>query len=228
MFLNHLKNPFLNAQLSETNFGKLASIHLELLKANNVHTGYTDLIAATEPLYGSFIHALSSGSGSSSIKGSKTMRSNEAIAQLKQFISRKEGVIADLFPRKSSTYQEFFPAGLMEYRLGTKANLQPLTERFIQAAHTYQNVIGNHIAIEAQQLLDTYLSSRTEQLQAMGNVKGMSEDGKTKRKALAVQMYKNLLRILLENADNPDYAKAYYDVSFVRKARKETKEEQVA
>ena len=78
---------------------------------------------------------------------------------------------------------------------------------------------------EAQALLDTYITIRTQQLQAIGSVKGISGESKACRKALAIQLYKNLLHILLINAEQTDQVKAYFDVSFVKKtARKEEKQ----
>jgi hypothetical protein len=223
MFLYHLRNPFLNTEISDVNFGKLASTHIERLKAGNTSKRYDALIASTEPLYQSFVGTLFTGSGSSSAKESKTMRTNETLNALKAYIGRKEGVIADKFPRNSPAYQEFFPQGLKEYRNASKKNLQVVAERFIKAALTHTAILGKDISKEAQSLLDAYVSSRTEQLQAIGSVKGISSESKSRRRTLAVQLYKNLLHILLENADQTSQVKDYFDVSFLRRVRKEEK-----
>jgi hypothetical protein len=223
MFLNHLRNPFLNAEISDTNFGKLASTHIERLKASNTSNRYDGLITLTEPLYQAFVGTLFTGSGSSSTKESKTMRTNETLNALKAYIGRKEGVIADKFPRNTPVYQEFFPQGLKEYRNASKKNLQVVAERFVKAAQTHSTVLGKDIAKEAQSLMESYVNCRTEQLQAIGSLKGISSESKSKRKALAVQLYKNLLHILLENAEQTGQAKDYFDISFLKKARKEEK-----
>lgn len=223
MFLNHLRNPFLNAEISDVNFGKLASTHIERLKVSNTGNRYSNLIIATEPLYQSFVATLFTGSGSTSSKESKTMRTNEALTNLKAYIGRKEGVIADKFPRNSPLYQEFFPQGLKEYRSASKKNMQVVAGRFIKAAQTYKNDLGEEIAMQAQSLLDVYITNRTEQLQAIGSVKGISSDSKIRRRALSVQLYKNLLHILMENAEQTSKVKDYFDISFLKKARKEEK-----
>jgi hypothetical protein len=223
MFLNHLRNPFINLQTSDANFSKLAGTHLERLKANNTGNRFEALILQTEPLYQAYINTLTAGSGSSSSKESKTVSTNDAIANVKAYISRKEGVIADKFPKKTSVYQEFFPLGLSEYRLASNKNLQLLTERFIKAAQIHSAVLGKDIAKEAQVLLDTYASSRTQQLQAIGSVKGISGESKARRKALALQLYKNLLQMLLANIDQTENVKTYFDTSFLKKARREEK-----
>lgn len=223
MYLHHLKNPFLNADISDANFGKLASTHLERLKSNNTNKRYDSLIALTEPLYLAFVGTLFTGSGSSSTKESKTMSTNDALVSLKAFIARKEGVIADKLPRKSPAYQEFFPQGLKEYRSASKKNLQVVAERFIKAAQTHQAILSKELVKETQTLLDAYVTSRTQQLQAIGSVKGISGESKARRKALAIQLYKNLLQILLENAEQTENVKAYFDISFVKKIRREEK-----
>lgn len=223
MFLNHLRNPFINLQTSEANFNKLAGTHLERLKANNTGNRFESLILQTEPLYQAYISTITTSSGTSSTKESKTVSTNEAIANLKTYISRKEGVIADKFPKKTSVYQEFFPLGLSEYRLASKKNIQLLAERFIKAAQLHSATIGKEIAKEAQSLLDIYTASRTQQLQAIGSVKGMSGESKARKKALALQLYKNLLHILLENVEQTDQVKTYFDISFLRKTRREEK-----
>lgn len=223
MFLYHLRNPFLNPEISDVNFGKLASTHIERLKAGNTANRYDALIASTEPLYLAFVSTLFTGSGSSSAKESKTMRTNETLNALKAYIGRKEGVIADKFPRNSPAYQEFFPQGLKQYRNASKKNLQLVAECFIKAVQTHTGVIGKDIVKEAQSLLDAYVSSRTEQLQAIGSLKGISSESKSRRKALAIQLYKNLLHILLENAEQTSQVKDYFDISFLKKVRKEEK-----
>jgi hypothetical protein len=146
---------------------------------------------------------------------------NEAIANLKVYISRKEGVVADKFPKKTPVYQEFFPLGLSEYRLASNKNLQLIIERFIKAAQIHSHVVGKDIAKEAQVLLDAYTTSRTQQLQAIGSLKGLSGESKARRKALALQLYRNLLQILLENVEQTDAVKKYFDTSFIRKSRRE-------
>jgi hypothetical protein len=223
MFLNHLRNPFLSLQTSDANFSKLAATHLERLKANNISNRFENLILQTEPLYQAYITTLTTGSGTSSSKESKTVSTNEAIANLKTYISRKEGVIADKFPKKTPVYQEFFPLGLSEYRIASKKNLQMLAERFVKASQIHSAVLGKDIAKEAQVLLDIYASSRTQQLQAIGSVKGISGESKARRKALALQLYRNLLQMLLEHVEQTEYVKTYFDTSFLRKARREEK-----
>ena len=223
MFLNHLRNPFLSLQTSDANFSKLAGTHLERLKANNTANRFESLILQTEPLYQAYITTLTTGSGTSSSKESKTVSTNEAIANLKAYISRKEGVIADKFPKKTPVYQEFFPLGLSEYRIASKKNMQVLAERFTKAAQTHATVLGKDMAKEAQALLEAYTSSRTQQLQAIGSVKGISGESKARRKALALQLYRNLLRMLLENVEQTESVKAYFDTSFLRKVRREEK-----
>jgi hypothetical protein len=98
-----------------------------------------------------------------------------------------------------------------------------LAERFVKASQIHSSVLGKDIAKEAQALLDTYASSRTQQLQAIGSVKGISGESKARRKALALQLYRNLLQMLLEHVEQTEYVKTYFDTSFLRKARREEK-----
>jgi hypothetical protein len=222
MLQNFLKNPFL-AKSSDANFGKLVSIHLESLKAANTDNRHSSLITTTEPLYLEFASTLSTKSGNNSAKGGKTVRTHEAFTSIKAYISRKEGVIADKFPRQSATYREFFPIGLSEYHKASKANIQLLAERFIRTAQANANVLGSEMASEAKDLVDTYLATRNAQLQAMGSVKGLSSESKAKRKALAIQLYRNLLHLLASHVEDTGQVKNYFDTAIRQKPKKEVK-----
>jgi hypothetical protein len=83
-------------------FGRLASTHLERLKATNTNDRYLSLIAATRPLYSAFMYSIAAGIGTSADRKSKTVSTDEAVKAIKNYISRKEGVLADRFPRKSA------------------------------------------------------------------------------------------------------------------------------
>jgi hypothetical protein len=221
MIQRHLQNPFLNSAASDVLFGRLAGTHLERLKAANANDRYLSLIAATQPLYSAFMHSITAGIGTSADRKSKTVSTDEAVKAIKGYISRKEGVLADRFPRKSAEYQAIYPQGVSQYRVANKASLPVLTERFIGSVREHGGEAGRQIAEEAQALLDHYQTLRNGQLQAIGSAKGLSTDSGEKRKALAVQLYKNLLTLLLVHAESPAAVENFFDVSFLRKVRKE-------
>ncbi|MGB4774355.1 MAG: hypothetical protein WBP45_04225 [Daejeonella sp.] len=219
MILFHLNNPFINSRISNANFNKMAQTHLARLKANNASKQFDGLINATDPLHEEYKKALVSGSGTSSVKEVQTMSADEGIKGIRAFISRKEGVINDKFSRKSAAYQEFFPLGLSEYTQASKKNIQLITERLIKACENSEVSAINELGTELKALLDAYLDNRETQLKSIGSVKTLSNKGKTQRDQLALQLYINLLSLLLMYASDTDKVKAYYDESFLKKAK---------
>ncbi|MGB4776213.1 MAG: hypothetical protein WBP45_13645, partial [Daejeonella sp.] len=75
------------------------------------------------------------------------------------------------------------------------------------------------LGVELKALLDAYLDSRETQLESIGSVKTLSNKGKTQRDQLALQLYINLLSLLLMNPADTDQVKAYYDESFLKKVK---------
>jgi hypothetical protein len=136
------------------------------------------------------------------------------------YVIRKEGFIRDMFYEEPALYEEFFPQGLTEYRKASKKKLETIGERFVTVAQKYANRLGTDLGNDAQFRLNAYLSTRTAQLNAVGGVKGISEAAQASRKALSVQLFKNLLTLLMLNAETPDKVSRYFDESFLKKAKK--------
>ncbi len=86
---------------------------------------------------------------------------------------------------------------LKEYSGITKKNADTILKRFISALDAHKADFDEAIVTEAGDKYTTYLALRTDQLQTLGKVKDEMMDSEKKRHALAVQLYRNLLTLLL-------------------------------
>lgn len=142
MFHDHLNNPFESPRFSNANLNTFAERHVALLASFN---GPAELLAAVRPLIDNFKLQLTDISSHEGIKQAKTVSVDELIDEIKKYISRKGGVIADTFPAASPIYQEFYPYGRSEYTQAVKKNIQVLTERFRDACINHKTELGAEI-----------------------------------------------------------------------------------
>jgi hypothetical protein len=228
MISHYLVNPILAERMSDDNLNKLASSHIARLKAYvpdpsvvlygvSVSTIIAAMLSDTQTVYSAWRSSTEAESAERSNKSGRTITVDEAIADLKSFISRKEGVIADKFPRKSAVYKESFPLGLTEYSNLTKKNADTLLKRFITTLDAHKADFEASLLTEANAKYSTYESLREGQLESKGKVQDEIADSEKKRYGLSVQLYKNLVTLLLLNPEEPEKAKSFFDESFLKK-----------
>jgi|GEM_PF-2399202 len=225
MFENHLTNPFLALKIGNERFDKLSLGHIESAKLLDTNGSpyaalFTDNLASTQTIYKSFSESISVKALNKAQKEGKTITVYTGIKSIKNYISGKEGVLKDKFPKGSPIYEELFPSGVHEYSKATVKNIGYLLKRFIDSLTVHQADIDKSILDGAQSLYDGFMQTRQSQLSKKGEVKDGSTTTETLRKQLSVQLFKNMLLLLLINVDNPEKVKDYFDEAFIKKSVK--------
>ncbi len=224
----HLNNPFIAERISNDNFNKYSSTHIERLTAGipvpadtlygvAVSTIFNTMITDTQACYNTWKSTVDIKAAETSQKEGRTISVDDSISEMKAFISRKEGVIADKYPNGSPVYEEFFPHGKTEYTTATKKSADTLFKRFNTALENHKSDFDPAALTEANEKYNNYLALRKAQLQSMGKVKEGMTDSDEKRYKLGVQLYKNLLTLLLIYAEEPDKAANFFDESILKK-----------
>ena len=216
MINNRLKNPFENSRISDITFDKFTKAHIERLRSHTDNTVIAGFLSATEPLYKSFHEIITRESGKGADKKGETLTSQLIMDEIKKFVRRKEGVLADALDDRSPEYLAFFPQGLSEYNKAGKDKINILLERFINAATKQSDKLGPDLISQATLLLERYNKARDLQLKGKGSVSGVSRESEEKRKALSLQLFLNLLDLLRLHATEPHTVKMYYDLSLVK------------
>jgi hypothetical protein len=228
MISHYLNNPVLSERMSDDNFNKFSASHIARIKTYDPNpdgqlfgvsetTIMAAMIMTTEKSYDDWRLSANMESVDRSKKSGRTITVDDAIADLRSFISRKEGVIADKFPKGSAVYKELFPNGLKEYSAMKKKNADTILKRFITTLDAHKSDFDASVLTEANDKYNTYLSLRKNQLEAIGKVKDEITDSEDKRHDLSVQLYKNLLTLLLLNAEEPDRAGNFFDESMIKR-----------
>ena len=225
MITHHLNNPFDAERISEDNFGKIALANLERLKTNNQDGQFTNLIDATQPLYDIYKTSISAEVFEIALREGKTITVDEAIKGIKHYVSRKEGVIADVFDGKPEIYEQFFPQGLTEYSHASKKNIDMLFKRFADTAAAYTAELGDELAEDALTMYNNYVSLRESQLGAIGEVKELDSEADAARAELAIQLFVNLLSLLIIFKEDTQRVKDFFDESMFQKPGEEEEDE---
>ena len=224
----YISNPITNAQLGNDNFNKFSTTHIERLKANIPETAdmiygipvpaiFNIMISDTELKFNAWKASIDIGATEKAEKEGKTIDVNSSFKNFKSFISLKAGVIADKYHKNPAIFEEFYPQGAEEYSKSSKAKADKIFKRFITALDKNKADFDAAIITEANAMYDEYTTLRKVQLQKIGKVKDESSTASVQRDELSLQLYKNLLTLLLINADMPEKAAVYFDESILKK-----------
>ncbi len=225
MFESLTSNQFLTMQISEDNFDKLVKSHIErtsVIAANSspLTAMFWDNRTAVSALYTQYSESRGKKALNLSQKEGKTINVNQIVKNIKVFVSLKEGIIKNKFFKGTAEYEEFYPLGVKEYAKASKKNIGNLFKRFIDSLNVHKMDLDSGILSEALPLYDSLMQAMSAQMNQVGNVKDITSSTKELRRQLAVQLYKNMLLLLLMNADNPQKVKDYFDESFIKHASK--------
>lgn len=135
---------------------------------------------------------------------SGTITREDAKEAVLAFISRKEGLIKALFGKKSATYAEFYPHGIVEYTTATVEGMIALLERFSTAANKYKLQLGEELVNECFGLREQYTTVRQGQSAGIALNKDAQAQAREARKALTQQLTRNVLNIAATCIENPD------------------------
>ena len=229
----YVSNPITNAQLSNDNFNKFSTTHIERLKVNipettnmiygvPVATIFNSMISDTELKFNAWKASIDTGATEKAEKEGKTIDVNSSFKNFKSFISLKAGVIADKYHKNPAIFEEFYPQGAEEYSKASKAKADKIFKRFITALDKNKADFDAAVLTEANAMYDVYTTLRKVQLQKIGKVKDESSTASVQRDELSLQLYKNLLTLLLINADMPEKTAIYFDESMFKKKTTQT------
>ena len=211
------KNPFDDENISDERKNSFARDHINRTTDNNPGGRYTPMITATQTYYDGYFGKIVETGGSLALRKSKTITVEEVSKQVKNLISQKEGVIKDIWPKKSSGYTEFYPSGISEYWDATRDGILPLLDRYIEACGRHTGQLPANFVDQFRELRADYDAARSEQQQKKGDVVEDKEATVAARKALDTQLFKNLLQIAQDFAGNPGMLSAYFDQSIIRR-----------
>ncbi len=223
MFKDHLNNPFENARISNANLSTFAEKHAALLSS---FSAPPELLSALTPLINNFKLQLTEISTSEGRKQAKTVSVDDLIDEIKKFISRKGGVVADKFPADSPAYQEFYPYGRAEYTKAAKKNIQVLVERFRDACVKYKTELGDEIGQQMSTYVQQLADVRKTQIENISGVKDKSSTLDTARTQLTTQLFVNLLTLTLNNVNDTEKVNNYFDTSMLKRITKKNNTEE--
>ena len=234
------QNPIANARLSNDKLDKFAGLHLEIITANKpvtektiygvpVTTVFENMAIDTQSIYNKWKASVSLGATDKAEKEGRTISQNKAIKKFKTFVSRKEGVIADKYSDNPSVYEEFYPHGLTEYSTVTKKGADTVFKRFIDVLEIHKADFDPAVVAEGNDNYNIFIATKKAQAQKIGNVKDETSAASDLRVALELQLFKNLLSIVLINAEDPSKVQIYFDFSLLkRKSKKKSAVEATA
>ena len=223
----HFTNPFLKSKIGDDKFDKGVKNHIDLTGViitddNPLTSMFIENRTATNLLYEQYSESRGKKALNLSQREGKTISVNLLLKNIKEFISLKEGIIKNKFRKGTPEYEEIYPLGKNEYNKATKKNIGKLLKRFIDSLNAHKSEIDAAILTEAQALYDSLIQTMSAQSGKKGEVKDTTSGTKELRRQLAVQLYKNMLLLLLINAENPEKVKDYFDESFIKHAAKKT------
>ena len=214
--LTLFKNHFDTARISDDNLKKFAQDHLQRLLANNGLGQYTQTHVDTDATYKDYFTNITKEDTRFALQQAKTKIADTAFDEFKKIVSQKEGIVRGNFGIDSPEYQEFFPQGLTEYSVSTKANIETLMQRLADAFIKYQGVLGAGLVTIFTDIQTRYLTARNEQLQQIAITEASNSATAASRNALEMQLMKNILLLAMEFLGNPNRANDFFDQSIIR------------
>ncbi len=225
MIENHLSNPFANSDLGNGRFGKYADEHLgRLIAAALPGAVFAERVSATQTALTTFTTGRKAGAVASAAREGKTVTLEKAIARLQRFVSVQGPVLEALFTdfdkeikgAESEEYQAFFPQGITAITQANKATLETDVAPFVAAATTYQAKTGADLLAKVTALLADVINARKAQLAGKGTTKDTQADRNTARAALVVELFRNLLTLLLHHATEPTRVRDYFNQAILK------------
>lgn len=216
-------------EVSDDRLLKFAHDHIQRLKANNQNEQFTDMIDATAAVYKNYLSSVSNKHHHKSVQKAKTYELHKIIREFKQTVSQKEGLIRAAFGRKSPQYLEFFSRGMNEYAQASKSNIIKFMDVMIEAGNKYKDIIGEEFVKIFGKIRHNYINTRSKQLKQIGTVDMDRSNTASYRKALEIQLCRNLLAIASIFIGDPRRGNDFFNQSIVKKnyKSKETEEKKI-
>lgn len=203
-------------KLSDDKIKRYTQSHIERLTANNAGDKYAPMIMATTTAYNNFYGAISAEVTNEGIKQAATMSVDAIITEFKTEVSLMEGVIRRAFRSTPSVIEEFFPAGLTEYTIATKSNIEMLMDRMVNACGNNSEGLPSDFDANVKALRQSYKDQRKAQLNKIGTVADDKARAATLRNVLEIQLCKNILDLAKEYLGDPVNGLKFFDQSIIR------------
>ena len=214
-------------------FNRFAQSHLERLIANKPSEGGTLFGVSIVTIFDTMIADMQTKftiwatgrEGVASVKAKregKTVSLNSSVKAMKGFISGKIGVVKDKYNKLPAVFEEFYPLKLKDYSRVTKKSADKLFKRFVNAVMAHQSDFDAAFIAELNELYAAYMEASGAQLQTMGKEKDNISSASDARKAVTLQLFKNLLTLVLIYAEDPSKAAVYFDLSLLKNRSKKT------
>jgi hypothetical protein len=204
-------------KLSDANLRTYADDHLIRLANKNPGSIYDPLITATTTAYTAYYGSMTNEVVKEAITEGLTVTMNQKRDLVLDRISKQQGLITYLFGDNNATYQEFFPQGMGEYRNARLDNLTTILDRYLAAATAHIPVAHATEVSDITTLINDYKAARTAQRDAFSQTDILRTGRRDNRKALTLQLTRNILTLAIDFLDNPDGFDDYYDDSVLPK-----------
>ena len=221
------KNHFNTDKISDDKIRKFAEVHLERLAANNGTAQFTAMITATTNAYVAYFGAMTNERTKFAIQQGLTIAMNNVVDNFKKFVSKKAGVIADVFDKDTPVYQEFFPSGLSEYSNATLLTVEALMTTFAAAVERHSTELGAQMQTDSESFLTSYKAAREAQLEKIGEVKGQKVTTSTTRDVIENELMKNIYLVGSMYVGKTEQCMAFFDQSIIRPNETVEEEEEI-
>lgn len=183
------------------------------------------LITATGAAHIAYFGEISDVDVAKAVQEGFTVAVDQKFEEFQARVQKEHGLIKYTF-NNMPAYQEFFPHGLTEYTNATKASVETLMLRMVEALTNNPNPgIPTTLKDEFQAYHDDYQELRAAQLGKKGNADTQRTERDAARAALELQLWKNVLTISLAHIGNVEACMAYFDESILKGSPEEDEEE---
>lgn len=209
------RNHFGAKSISDDKLKVFSEDHIQRLTANNEDGVFTTLITETTTAKNQYFGQISSEATGKALQKSHTKVVDDIMVSFKDEVSRREGLIKSLFGKDSSTYIEFFPNGISEYRGAKKANIETLIVRMATVASNHSAQVGEEFVKVFTDFQTSYTEARNSQMNQKGTVSAIKSNAKSKRTVLELQLIKNLHFIAYTYPGDDDRCSSFFDQSII-------------
>lgn len=210
------RNHFGAKSISDDRLKVFSEDHIQRLTANNGGGAFTALITETATAHNQYFGQISSEATGRALQKSQTRVVDGIMTSFKDEVSRREGLIKSLFGKDSSTYIEFFPNGISEYRSASKSNVETLIVRMAQVAANHAAEVGDEFVRVFTDFQTSYTAARSNQMNQKGAVSAIKSNAKSTRTVLELQLSRNLHFIAYTFPGDEDRCSSFFDQSIIQ------------
>lgn len=210
------KNHFDSDKIGDDKLKVFSEDHIQRLAVNNGSGLFTAILNDTVAAHNAYFGSITNEATNSAVQKARTMSVDNIIKTFKDEASRREGLVKSVFGKDTPAYQEFFPQGITEYREATKATVETLINRMVNAANAHLAEVGKEFVAIFTAIKTNFVSARSSQLGKIGEVATAKTTTETTRNALETQHTKNVHYIGFTFPGNVSRCMDFFDQSIIR------------